>query len=126
MKKNYETSSELILCGDLNINHLNDNSRKDLLGSLLVSFNLISTIKFSTRISNNSCTLIDSIYINTYRHEFPVHPLINGLSDTDAQIIILSNIFNSLPRHVFSFTRKINNYSVSSLLNYENWEDVFS
>jgi len=57
-----------------------------------------------------------------------VHPLINGLSDHDAQIITLSNIFISLPRHVFSFTRKINKYSISkftSLLSYENWEDVF-
>jgi len=44
------------------------------------------------------------------------------------QIITLSNIFISVPRHVFSFTRKISNYSISkftSLLSYENWEDVF-
>ena len=57
-----------------------------------------------------------------------MHPLINGLSDHDAQIITLSNIFISVPRHVFSFTRKINNYSISkftSLLSYENWEDLF-
>jgi hypothetical protein len=40
----------------------------------------------------------------------------------------ISNIFISVPRHVFSFTRKINNHSISnftSLLSYENWEDVF-
>jgi len=128
LNKIYKTSSELIVCGDLNINYLNDNSRKDLLDSLLASFNLFSTVKFPTRISNNSCTSIDNIYINTYRHEFSVHSLINGLSDHDAQIITLSNIFISVPRHVFSFTRKINNYSISkftSLLSYENWEDVF-
>jgi len=128
LNKIYKTSSELILCGDPNINYLNDNSRRDLLDSLLASFSLFSTVKFPTRISNNSCTPIDNIYINTYRYEFSVHPLINGLSDYDAQIIILSNIFISLPRHTFSFTRKINNYSVSkftSLLSYENWEDVF-
>jgi hypothetical protein len=128
LNKIYKTSSELILCGDLNINYLNDNKRKNLLDSLLASFSLFSTVKFPTRISNNSCTLIDNIYINTYRHEFSVHPIINGLSDHDALIITLSNIFISVPRHVFSFTRKINNYSISkftSLLRYENWEDVF-
>jgi exonuclease III len=76
LNKVYKTSNELILCGDLNINYHNDNSRKDLLDSLLVSFNLVSTVKFPTRISNNSCTLIDNIYINTYRYEFSVHPLL--------------------------------------------------
>ena len=57
-----------------------------------------------------------------------MHPLISGLSDHDAQIITLSNIFISVPRHVFSFTKKINNRSISkftSLLSYENWEGVF-
>jgi hypothetical protein len=117
-----------ILCDDLNINYLNDSSRKDLLDSLLASFNLFSTVKFPTRISNNSCSLIDNTYINTYRHEFSVHPLINGLSDHDAQIITLPNISISVPRHVFPFTRKIKNYLINKftyLLSNENWEDVF-
>jgi hypothetical protein len=80
----YKTPNELILCGNLNINYLHDHSRKDLLDSLLASFSLFSTIKFPTRISNNSCTLIDNTYINSYKHEFSVHPLISGLSDHDA------------------------------------------
>ena len=57
-----------------------------------------------------------------------MHPLINGLSDHDAQIITLSNILISAPRHVSSFTRKINNYSISQfthLLSHKNWENVF-
>jgi hypothetical protein len=56
-----------------------------------------------------------------------VHPLINGLSDHDVQIITLTNIFISVPRHVFSFTRKTDNNSISKftfLLSHENWEDV--
>ena len=85
-------------------------------------------MKFPTRIFNNSCTLIDNIYIKTYRYDFSVRPLINGLSNHDAQIINLSNIFISIPRHIFSHTRKIDSSSVSKftfLLSYENWEDVF-
>ncbi|XP_023702159.1 uncharacterized protein LOC111861650 [Cryptotermes secundus] len=128
LNKVHKTSSELILCGDLNINYLNDSSRKDLLDSLLASFNLFSTINFPTRISNNSCTLIDNIYINTHRHEYSVHPVINGLSDHDAQAITLNNISIPVPKHVSTYTRNINNYSISQftcLLSYENWEDVF-
>jgi len=128
LNKLYERSTELILCGDFNINCLNDNSRKHLLDSLLASFSLFSSVKFPTRIFNKSCTLIDNIYINTYRHNFSVHPLFNGLSDHDSQIITLSNIFFSIPRFVFSYTRKIDSNSISKfafLLRYENWEKVF-
>jgi hypothetical protein len=128
LNKIYQSSCELILCGDFNINYLNDSSRKDLLNSLLASLNLFSTIKFPTRISYNSTTLIDNIFIKIYRHEFAVHPLINELCDHDAQILTLMNIFTSTSRQVPFFTRKINNHSISNfmyLLSYENWEDVF-
>jgi len=68
------------------------------------------------------------MYVNTYKHDSTVHPLINGLSGNDVQIITLSNVFISVPRHVFFFTRKIDSNSISKftfLLSYENWEDVF-
>jgi hypothetical protein len=128
LNKLYKTSTELILCGNFNINYFNDNSRRLLLDSLLASFSLFNTVKFPSRIFNNSCTLIDSIYINTYRHDFSVNPLINGVFDYDAQIITLSNIFISIPRHVFFYTKKTDNNSVTKftfLLSFENWEDVF-
>jgi hypothetical protein len=127
LNKVYKTSTELILCGDFNIHYLNDKSRKHLLDSLLASLSLFSTVKFPTTIFNNSCNLIDNIYVNTYRHDFSVHPLFNGISDHDVQIITLSNIFISVPRHVFSFTRKTDSNSISKftpLLSYENWEVV--
>jgi len=41
---------------------------------------------------------------------------------------MLSNIFSSIPRHVFSYTRKIDGNSISKftfLSSFENWEDVF-
>ena len=124
----YKTPTELILCGDFNVNYLNDNSRKHLLDALLASFSLFSIAKFPTEIFNNSCTLIVNIYVNTHRHDFSVHPLINGLSDHDAQIITSSNIFIYIPRHVFSDTRKIDSNSISKftfLLSFETCEDVF-
>jgi len=112
MNKLCKISTELIVCGDFNVNYFNDNSRKLLLDSLLASFSHFSTVKFPTRIFNNSCTLTDNIYINTYRHDFSVNPLINGLSDHDAQIITLLNIFISIPRHIFSYNWKIDSNSI--------------
>jgi len=123
-----KTSSHTILCGDVNINYLDDNTRKHNLDSLLASFSLFSTVKFPTRISHQSCTLIDNIFINIYNHDFAVHPLINCLSDHDGQIITFSNVANSVPRHRFTLARKINRHTIKNftlLLHYENWEDVF-
>ena len=85
-------------------------------------------MKFPTRISYQSCTLIDNIFINIYNHDFSVHPLINCLSDHDGQIITFSTIAKSVPRHLCSITREINSHTIQNftlLLSYENWEDVF-
>jgi hypothetical protein len=71
LNKVHKISNGIILCGDFNINYFNDNNRKDLLDSLIVSFNPYSTINFLTRVLN-SCTLIDNIYINTNLHTFSV------------------------------------------------------
>jgi len=92
LNKLHKVSSDLIICGDFNINHLKDNSRKHHLEHLLASFNLSGIVKFPTRTFNNSSTLIDNFYINTTRHNYSVHPMTNGLSDHDAQIINLSLI----------------------------------
>jgi len=124
----YKTSTHIILCGDININYLDDNSTKHILDSPLASFGLFSTVEFPTRISYQSCTQIDNVFINIYNHDFSVHPLINGLSDHDGQIKTFLNIANSVPRHISTITRKINRHSIKNftlLLSYENWEDVF-
>jgi hypothetical protein len=126
--KRSKLSNVLILCGGLNINYFIDNSRKDLLNSLLASSNLTSSINFPTRISNNSCTLIDNIFINSSRYYFSVYPHNNGLSDHDAKVITLNNILISVTKQVGFYTRNINNQSIGQfiyMLSYENWEDIF-
>ena len=125
---NYNKSSNLIICGDFNINYLEENSRKHLLNSLLASFSLFSTVQFPTRIFNGSCTLVDNIYINMEKHEIMIHPLLNGLSDHDGQIFTLEHVTIPVPRPTPTFTRKIDSISISNfsfLLSFENWDDVF-
>jgi hypothetical protein len=128
LNKTYTVINSLILCGDFNINHLNNHSRKHLLESLLASFSLFSTVKFPARIFNNSSTLTDNTYTDTNNRNFSIHPLINGLSDHEVQLLHLSNFLSTVHRQPLSFSRKIDNNSVcqfTDLLNYENWEDVF-
>jgi hypothetical protein len=59
----------IILCGDFNINYLNDKQDKQALNSLLTSYSLYSIIDFPTRIYNNPQTLIDNIFINKFKNE---------------------------------------------------------
>ena len=125
----YKRGIKMILCGDFNINHFDINSRRNLLESLLASFNLIGTVTFPTRISINSSTLIDNIYIDSNSCKFTVRPIINGLSDHDAQVMELSDLYNSHPQTPYTFIRRIDNDAVRSFmeeLSCEGWVEVFS
>jgi len=55
------------------------------------SYNLDQIVDFPTRITHNSATLIDCIYLDTMRFKKVIYPHINGLSDHDAQIVTLDS-----------------------------------
>jgi hypothetical protein len=84
----FKPDIHLIICGDININYLEESKGKNELNYLLNSFNLSSIIYFPTRITKNSRTAIDNIFIDIIKVEkFITSPLSNGLSDHDAQIL---------------------------------------
>jgi len=126
----YSNTANIILCGDFNINYLNDNQNKQALNSLLTSYNLCSIIDFPTRIHNNSNTLIDNISINKLTNEnYSIYPLINGLSDHDAQVLSLSDITAPDNRIELYFYGEISTHSLNEFqtnLSYVTWENVFS
>ena len=83
----YNNTTNIILCGDFNINYLSDNKKKQKLNSLLTSYSLYSIIDFPTRTNNTTSTAIDNVFINKFKHvNYKIYSLINGLSDHDAQI----------------------------------------
>jgi exonuclease III len=63
---NYKT--ELIICGNININYLENNNKQKQLDYLLGTYNLIGTVYFPTRTTNNSAILIDNIFIDNRRN----------------------------------------------------------
>ena len=77
--------------------------------SLLASYNLFSTVTFPTRITSNTSTLIDNIYVNVDSCKYKVFPFINGLSDHDAQIMEILNIYYVNSKKHYELTRKIDN-----------------
>ena len=75
----YSNSTEIIICGDININYLIDSTHKQLLDLLLASYGLSSTVQFPTRIQNNSYSAIDNIFINTLKFsDYSSFPIIIG------------------------------------------------
>jgi hypothetical protein len=99
------------------------------LNDLLNSFSLSSIISFPTRITKNSRTAIDNIFIDIIKVEnFITSPLSNGLSDHDAQIIEVY-IHNSVCREANNIRtmRKINKRTTNFInkLSQELWQNIF-
>jgi hypothetical protein len=106
-----------MICGDINVNFLVDSDRKSDLEVLLKTYNLTSVVNFPTRIQHNSATAVDNIFIDiTTYDKYSIIPVINGLSDHDAQIITLYSISLRPTSKKFMLIRKINEYSVNDFL----------
>jgi hypothetical protein len=91
---------------------------------------LSHTVNFATRTQNESSTATDNIFVANSRLQSPsTSPLINGLSDHDAQLLTVNNIYtttNKIP--LKQRIRLINNETITNfqtLLKKETWESVY-
>jgi hypothetical protein len=94
---------------------------------MLNTYNLRDTVYFSMRITKNSATLIDNIFIDK-RRRYNVKPYINGLSDHGAQLITLKN--SKIPNNIIESisTGNINKNNIlefQMLLSGEQWDNIF-
>jgi hypothetical protein len=81
--------TEILICGDINVDYLIDNDHKKQLSLLLNTYNLSHTVHFPTRIQNNLGTAIDNIFVDNSRlNSFTVSCIVNGLSDHGAQHLV--------------------------------------
>ena len=121
--------NDIILCGDININYNINSTIKQSLEIMLSSFGLSDIITFPTRIQKESYTIIDNIFINTNKlSNYSVYPSINGLSDHDAQCLIIYNLLNYKPKTNFHYARKITEIHKAKFnieLSHETWSNVF-
>jgi hypothetical protein len=119
-----------MFCGDISINYLNESKLENQLDNLLLSYNLTSIIDFPIRVQNTSATAIDNFFIDISQYEsFMAIPIINGISDHDAQLLIITTGHPHVPIHNFKMTRNINKYTVSDFianLSYESWDSIFN
>jgi hypothetical protein len=123
----HKDNMEFIICVDINVSYLENNSKKAQLDNMFRTYKLMGTVHFPTRIIKNSATLIDNIFINSKRN-YKVKQCVGGLSDHDAQLITIKNstIIKETQRSVN--IRAINKDTISEfqfLLSWEQWEDIF-
>ena len=59
----YSNTTNLIICGDININYLQSFNYKTQLDNLLASYNLSTAVDFPTRITKITSTAIDNVLL---------------------------------------------------------------
>ena len=81
------------------------------------------------RVQNTSATAINIIFIDVSQFEsYAVTPVLNELSDHDAQLLMISTDYSHMPIKKFKTIRKINRYTLSDFnnkLSYESWDTIF-
>jgi hypothetical protein len=109
--------------------HLTANDKKRQLDAVLLTYNLSAIVHFPTRSQGYSSTAIDNIFIDTHKFiNYTASLLNNGLSDHDAQLLIINNVNLQLQNHRIYTIRNIHNYSMEEFrteLRYESWDSVF-
>jgi hypothetical protein len=60
----YKPKIDIIICGDMNINYLEESNRVKQLNTLLKTINLVNIVSFPTRMQGSSSTSIDNIFID--------------------------------------------------------------
>ena len=120
--------TKIILCGDFNINYTANSQHKLQLEYLLDTCNMKDTVYFPTRTTATTSSLLDNFFIDKFS-TFTIKPHLNGLSDHDAQVLILLDepIPSQLPQTVLARSfNQVNTMTFLNYLSYENWEDVFN
>jgi len=102
--------------------------KKQQLDLLLATYDLASIVKFPTRIANGSSTAINSFFIDL-SWKYSIKPLINGILDHDAQLLVMENALAPAQELASNSIRDFNEHSINDFLiqlTMENWEDVFA
>ena len=130
LRKLYTSTIEYIICGDINVNYLVDRDRKSQLEALLKTYNLVSVVNFPTHTQQNSTTATDSTFTDITRMgNYSICPINNGLSDHDAQPIILHSFNSRPPMKKCTLITKINEHTINDFLfklSYETRDTIFS
>ena len=118
-----------IIAGDFNLNFLNSHSHaptNDFLTNMM-SYNFIPTISNPTRISDNSSTLIDNIFVNCIKKDYSTAIVYNDISDHLPVALHLTNNVSKILKPDHSVKRFFDAKSIANFnaeLANTNWDCV--
>jgi meiotically up-regulated gene 157 (Mug157) protein len=91
IKYSHNPKSEFLICGDINVDYLNDNNHKKQT-SLLTTCTLSHTVNFPTGNQNYSNITIDNVFVDITKLSISsASPIINVPSDCDVQFLTVNN-----------------------------------
>ena len=129
LKSLYQPKIEFIICGDINVDYLSDNLRKRQLTQLIESYNISHLVDFPTRVQHNHISAIDNIFINnTLLQHCNILPIQNGLSDHDAQYLLVKNLHINIDQTSGKYKRIVTADKIGyfqKLLMEETWETIY-
>ena len=127
IQKLLNKNKKLLLCGDWNIDFLPEDSDQKNLTDLLLTYNLVNTVKSPTRITSSTKTL-DVIIINKTHYSIPATVIELGLSDHQAQVLpVLNKTRSSANQRVLKRHFRENNIrEFKYLLTKETWQEVLT
>jgi len=125
----YKTNIQFTIFSYLNINYLLENNFQKVLVSLFSSYSISSTVCFPTRYQNSSAMATDNIFIDTSKYaNYITSPQFNGLSNNDAQFIMIYDTDSKFQKDKTKTIRKNNKYTMFDFQikpSFESWESVF-
>jgi hypothetical protein len=89
----HKPKCEFLVCGDFNVNFLDESAYKRKLVLLLQSYNAYYIVEFPTRITETSTSAIDIFLDRARMKSYNLISMNNSLSDHDAQCLVINNFF---------------------------------
>lgn len=123
----YNKNDYYIICGDVNINFLDDNNHKNALINLLLEYNIKHHIQEATRITSISATCIDNIFSNLT--ECNTAMCTTFYSDHTSQICSFEIPYKAQNSVEYTYRRNLNNNNIETFRNIisrENWSEMYN
>jgi hypothetical protein len=125
LQKLCKSKAKVVICGDINVNYMENFLKKVKLEDILCSYNFISIITFPTRTGPNMSTII--IFIDELQFtDYEIFSVSNGLSGHEAQLLVVHLQTPIIKKNDIYYTNDYNTADFRKKLSYENWESVFN
>lgn len=123
----FKPNVKIIVCGDFNLDCYKNQDFK-VLSEVMSCFNLIPLVKWPTRVTATTCTLIDNIFTNYYNSESLCCVFDNYISDHRSVYLALSFYNKNISKGFFTERRNFNENNISRFMNSiscEKWVNLY-